>query len=381
MEIEISTKNEKKIIKVPLKMISQEININPRSHLIMENIDNLVRVEDFPEIHLGELNRELIIVDGYHRFAAAQRLEREDIYAYVTHYDSLEEMRIDAFKENVNHGIKLDDYEIAKWIHDNYFEAVEKNVTLSIIDFINKAGVVERIGRKLFRWYVVHKDVLEDQETELKKVGNIEEIYSIVIHFNKDIKNISEDFKIKFKQFYEKYSELKREELRKAISWFKEGKDYDEEIAKEKEQFRKDEEYVDSLDEADKKAWFDGFDPIGDDAIDRNGIADYSDREETKAISQANKEIEKLVQEHEELNKEIEKEATKEIDEEKVLANKLLDSISKSVMHLNMLIAKDKVVFDFENVITLENLRDRMNEMLSKLNSDKIKENEKERFI
>ena len=61
---------------IELTRINSEINVNPRRNLNMDNVDKLVEAEGmFPEIHLGLLNGKLtVIVDGYHRFAAANSL-------------------------------------------------------------------------------------------------------------------------------------------------------------------------------------------------------------------------------------------------------------------------------------------------------------------
>lgn len=136
-EMEISTINDKKICDVKLDVISDEININPRRGLNMDNVDKLVASEGmFPEIHLGLFDGKIIIVDGYHRFAAARALELESIKAYITEYNSMEALETDAFNENVNHGERLSEYDIANWIYNMYVKAIKLAPTTSLVSFI-----------------------------------------------------------------------------------------------------------------------------------------------------------------------------------------------------------------------------------------------------
>lgn len=369
LEVLSPSKFEKKIVKIPLDLIDRSINVNPRSSLIMENVEKLVEAKDFPEIHLGYLDGKLIIVDGYHRDVAAQKLEEKEILAYITEYKTLSDLKIDAFKENVNHGIKLSDYDVAAWIYNNFLEASQNTPTVSLSSFTKRCDVPERRALSFFKWYVVHKEILEDAESEIKKTGEVEEFYSLLTHFKEIPGSVSENFKIKFKTFYDKYSgKLDRYELRKAISWFKEGKDYDEEVKRELEESAK---VVEEMEKADLEKWNDSFEKIGDDEVDRVGNADYSSSD---SIGPENKTIKELMEEQEKINKEFETEIQKsESQPDKVFADKFIDNISKGIMHLNMLNAKKKVSFSYENLKSLENIMDRLQEMIDSLNPDELK--------
>lgn len=332
-EIEISTINDKKICDVKLNAISDEININPRRGLNMDNVDKLVSSEGmFPEIHLGVFEGKLIIVDGYHRFAAARALGLENIKAYATEYNSMEALETDAFNENVNHGERLSEYDIANWIYNMYVKAIKKTPTTSLVSFIKKCKIDPRRARSLFNWVLFHKEILEDNEMVIKQTGTIDEIYSLVIYLQEIPGSITEESKVILKQFYNKYASLSRSDLREAIKCFKEGKDFDEVLAERKKQQEADEAYMDSIEAKDKKEYFNQFEKIdSSDAIDRNGIADYSDREYPEIKSEANDIIEDLA-EQDKINEEI-KEAVKT---EKPVTS-YIEKASTIIMSLSML--------------------------------------------
>ena len=159
---------EKIIVEVPMAMISSSIDINPRKGgLIMENIENLVATQgEFPEIYLGLLDGKLIIIDGYHRFTANQRLELPTINAFIVEFKSIEEMKLEAFRLNVNHGIKLSDLDIALNIYEFYKEETSKNSAVSLKDIITKCGLKERRGRMLFYYTAIHKEICKEDKNE-----------------------------------------------------------------------------------------------------------------------------------------------------------------------------------------------------------------------
>lgn len=376
------SKYDKKIVKVPLSVIDKSINVNPRSTLVMETIENLVEVKDFPEIHLGYLDGKLIIVDGYHREMAAEKLEQEEITAYITEYKTLADLKRDAFKENVNHGVKLTEFDIARWIYDNFLEECKIVPSTSLSVFVKKCDVHERRALALFRWYVVHKEVLEDNETELRgTTGTAEELYTIVTFFKEVPGFIKEDFKIKFKQFYNKYvlGGLDRYELRKAIAWFKEGKDYDEEKERERKELEESAKVVEGMEKADLQAWneqFEHMDPA--DEIDRTGNADYS-RDITESHNET---ISNLIKESEKLQEEIKEEVKKEnVKDDKIIVSKLIDNIGKNIMSLNMLSAKKKEVFSFEHLALLEDIMSRTQDIIDNLDPEELKKKQAENSL
>jgi len=170
--LEISKDGIKKVIEVKIKDISEK-NFNPRKHgLLEENLKSLIESEYFPEIHLGLINGELIVVDGYHRLEASKRLGLETIRAYVTEYSKIEGLQKDAINENINHGQRLSDYDISTSIYSIYKTFIDqgKLSNLSIVDFIRMFKIDERRGRSLFAWAVIHKEILED-ETDLPVAG------------------------------------------------------------------------------------------------------------------------------------------------------------------------------------------------------------------
>lgn len=374
------SKYEKKIVKVPLNVIDRGLNINPRSSLIMENVEKLVEAGDFPEIHLGYLDGKLIIVDGYHRDMAAQQLNQEDISAYITEYKTLADLKKDAFKENVNHGVKLTEFDVARWLYDNFLDECKSVPSTSLSVFVKQCDVHERRALTLFRWYVIHKEILEDNEIEPRgKTGEAEEFYTLVTFFKQVPGFITEDFKIKFKHFYDKYVGMDRYELRKALSLFKEGKDYEEEKKKEKEELERTGKIVDEMDKKDAQEWnnqFEHLDPK--DKIDRKGNADYSPRE---IENDHNETISKLMEENKKIENEIKKEITEDNKEDKILIGKIIDNISKNIMSLNMLSVKKKENFEYNNLISLENLMDRISEIIENLDPEKLIKKQQEKNI
>ena len=376
------SKYEKKIVKVPLDVIDRGINVNPRSTLVMETVEQLVETGDFPEIHLGYLDGKLIIVDGYHRDMAAQQLDQKEISAYITEYKTLAELKRDAFKENVNHGVKLTEFDVARWLYDNFLEECKVVPSTSLSVFVKKCEIRERRALSLFRWYVVHKEILEDNETEPRRtVGEAEELYTLVTFFKQVPGSIKEDFKVKVKQFYNKYGAgtLDRYELRKALAWFKEGKDYDEEKAREQKELEESAKVVEEMEKADIQAWNDQFEHIDpSDEIDRTGNADYS----SKSIEESHNEtIANLIEENEKIQEEIKKEVVKDTKEDKIIVGKIIDNISKNIMSLNMLSVKKKDSFEYNDLISLENLMDRLSEIIGNLDPEELRRKQQEKSI
>lgn len=385
-ELISENKYEKKIVKVPLGLIDRGINVNPRSQLVMENVDNLVESGDFPEIHLGYLNDKLIIVDGYHRDLAAQRLGQPDILAYITKYETLSDLKKDAFKENVNHGVKLTEYDIAAWIYKNFLEVSKITPTISLASFSRQCDISERRGSAIYKWYLFHKEILEDDEVKVK-TDECEKFYSLLSHFGEVPGDVTEEFKIKFKEFYFKYGngKLNRPDLKEAIDLFKEGKDFNEEKEKErlkeKEELEKSEKIVDDMEKKDREEYFNSFEPIGSDAVDRVGNADYSKRE----IEHPNNLVNNLMKEHEEyekINSEIKEEVGKEGNKTTIIyADKMIEALSKSVMSLSVLNSKNKVKFSYENLKSLESIMDRVQEIIESLNPEELIKEKEENSI
>ena len=117
---------ENKVIQDVLLSDISNININPRKNgLIEENVESLKEAEVFPEIHLGLLDGQLIVVDGYHRLEASKRLGLETIKAYITDYKTIETIIRDAINENINHGQRLSDYDVAMSMYELYNKLVD----------------------------------------------------------------------------------------------------------------------------------------------------------------------------------------------------------------------------------------------------------------
>ena len=231
--------SENKVIQDVLLTDISNININPRKNgLIEENVESLVESSVFPEIHLGLLDGQLIVVDGYHRLEASKRLGLETIKAYITDYKTIETIIRDAINENINHGQRLSDYDVAMSMYELYNKLVDagKLTTIKMKDFITSFKIDERRGRSLFNWVVLHKEILDDEVTTVKNISFSDEYYSMILHMNETPGKISNEAKYKIRTFYNKYNHLSKIELRKAIALFKQGLDYEIEAEKLKQE-------------------------------------------------------------------------------------------------------------------------------------------------
>lgn len=258
--------SEKKIVEVPLEAISS-IDVNPRKGgLVLENVESLVLSGDFPEIHLGLLDGDLIVVDGYHRLAATQKLERDKINAFIIEYKDMTELKKQAFVSNVNHGIKLSQLDIALNIYEFYIEAIKTKTSSKLKDVIKEYQVQERTGRSLFYWALFNRGILENKSVDMSGLSKYEDYNKLVLWKNENIADISEEFKIFFKEFYEKYDKLPTTNRRAAIDLHMEGKEFFEEQ-------EKDIENVENIKKKDAEEAFLNKDEIGEDEVNRQGIS------------------------------------------------------------------------------------------------------------
>ena len=82
----------------------------------------------FPPIIVGRINGEMILVDGYHRILATQRLDEEYLKAEVRQYGTLLELFEDAINLNSSHGLPLssaDNVKILATLENMKFEPLK----------------------------------------------------------------------------------------------------------------------------------------------------------------------------------------------------------------------------------------------------------------
>ena len=60
----------------------------------------------FPPILVGQLDDQLIVVDGYHRYHASKKLGIEYIQGILKKYESMADLLVDAVAANNHHGIR-----------------------------------------------------------------------------------------------------------------------------------------------------------------------------------------------------------------------------------------------------------------------------------
>lgn len=366
---------ENKVIQDVLLTDISNININPRKNgLIEENVESLKEAEVFPEIHLGLLDGQLIVVDGYHRLEASKRLGLETIKAYVTDYKTIETIIRDAINENINHGQRLSDYDVAMSMYELYNKLVDagKLTTIKMKDFITSFKIDERRGRSLFNWVVLHKEILDDEITTVKNISFSDEYYSMILFLNEIPGKISNEAKYKIKTFYNKYNHLSKIELRKAIALFKQGLDYEieaeklkqaakeidtnpikQEIKVETKEIEKDEIPVDESENTEREV-----------TLKNELLTKPEPREKTKEdlVIEEAKTVEEKMEVVEKLNEEITKELSN--SKEKFKLDTYLDAMSKQVMTMLMLQSKGNLEdFTKEHINKLNDIVDRLNEL------------------
>ncbi|MGL4998529.1 MAG: ParB N-terminal domain-containing protein, partial [Cetobacterium sp.] len=225
--------NSRIIVEVKITDINSK-DYNPRrSGLVMENVDKLIKAQEFPEIHLGKLDGELYVVDGYHRVAATNALEKDAIKAFITKFETEAELKKQAFIANVNHGVMLSELDIALNIYDFYVIEKELNPAANLSEIIATYSVPVRRGRQLFFWSVLNKEILETELSAVKDLSRAEEYSKFITNNKEKIGHISELLKEEVRRFYYKYNSLTIPELREAIDLQLIGKDY-EEVQKER---------------------------------------------------------------------------------------------------------------------------------------------------
>lgn len=366
---------ENKVIQDVLLTDISNININPRKNgLIEENVESLKEAEVFPEIHLGLLDGQLIVVDGYHRLEASKRLGLETIKAYITDYKTIETIIRDAINENINHGQRLSDYDVAMSMYELYNKLVDagKLTTIKMKDFITSFKIDERRGRSLFNWVVLHKEILDDEITTVKNISFSDEYYSMILFLNEIPGKISNEAKYKIKTFYNKYNHLSKIELRKAIALFKQGLDYEIEAEKlkqaakeidtnpikqetkvETKEIEKDEIPVDESENTEREV-----------TLKNELLTKPEPKEKTKEdlVIEEAKTVEEKMEVVEKLNEEITKELSN--SKEKFKLDTYLDAMSKQVMTMLMLQSKGNLEdFTKEHINKLNDIVDRLNEL------------------
>ena len=366
---------ENKVIQDVLLTDISNININPRKNgLIEENVESLKEAEVFPEIHLGLLDGQLIVVDGYHRLEASKRLGLETIKAYITDYKTIETIIRDAINENINHGQRLSDYDVAMSMYELYNKLVDagKLTTIKMKDFITSFKIDERRGRSLFNWVVLHKEILDDEITTVKNISFSDEYYSMILFLNEIPGKISNEAKYKIKTFYNKYNHLSKIELRKAIALFKQGLDYEIEAEKlkqaakeidtnpikqetkvETKEVEKDEVPVDESENTEREV-----------TLKNELLTKPEPKEKAKEnlVIEEAKTVEEKMEVVEKLNKEITKELSN--SKEKFKLDTYLDAMSKQVMTMLMLQSKGNLEdFTKEHINKLNDIVDRLNEL------------------
>ncbi|MDK4524997.1 ParB/RepB/Spo0J family partition protein [Fusobacterium necrophorum] len=377
----LSVGNEKKIINIPLEKISKK-NINPRQHgLIQENLKSLIESGgEFPPIHLGYLNNELIVVDGYHRLEATRQLELEKIAAYITAYNSKEQLITDAINENVVHGVRLNEYDIASNLYDLYKNITAKKPLTSLTQFLQYFKMPERTAKRYLMWAILHKGVLEDTVTEVAKVTIAEEIllaFSVKYNFNFLLGAIEEEHKIRIKKFFEKYCDSSREILREAIKAMKDGKEVEKDeieiaLKEKKEKLQHAEEIIKKQEVKEKE------EKIKKETNDLDSSSPATEKIEEKAFEEtkeSNDIIEELMEKKQEVISNI-KEQVAPIDNVPDSFKRNLESLEICIMRLRSYQNKRASLIDKEVLNKIINFQDILQEIIEEANQHLYMEQE-----
>ncbi|MGL4452473.1 MAG: hypothetical protein ACRCTZ_15010 [Sarcina sp.] len=354
--------SEKKIVEVPLEAISS-IDVNPRKGgLVLENVEALVASGDFPEIHLGLFEGDLIVVDGYHRLAATQKLERDKINAFIIEYKTMTELKKQAFVSNVNHGIKLSQLDIALNIYEFYTEAIKTKTSAKLSDVIKEYQVQERTGRQLFYWALFNRAILENKSIDMNGLTKYEDYNKLLIWKNENIADISEEFKIFFKEFYEKYDKLPTTNRRAAIDLHMEGKEFFEEEKKQQE-------HIDEINQRDKEAAFLGKDTIGEDEVVRQGV-DTGTTGTVTSGENPNKTMETLGEQYNgDISSSAEPKPKK--DKKESVSNTIIDIHQKSAA-IKMHTIKGHIIWSKDDYEALQSIIDNLSETVAQIDSSKF---------
>lgn len=371
----LSTTNEKKIINIPLEKISNK-NINPRQGgLVAENLKLLIESGgEFPPIHLGYLNNELIVVDGYHRLEATKQLQLEKISAYITAYNSEEQLKTDAINENVVHGVRLNEYDIASNLYELYKNITAKKPLTSLTQFLQYFKMPERVAKRYLMWSILHKGVLEDTITEVTKVTLAEEIllaFSVKYGFNFLLGSIEEEHKIRIKKFFEKYYDSPREVLREALKAMKEGKEIEKDeietaLKEKKEKMQKAEEIVRNQ-ETKEQEEITATKETMENSIPSSPATEKIEEKSFEESKESNNVIEQLMEEKQEIVSNIKEQVTP-IDNVSDSFRKNLESLEICIMRLRSYQNKRASLIDKEVLEKVINFQDVIQEIIEEAN-------------
>lgn len=364
----VTKKNElKQVIEVEIKDISTK-DFNPRkSGLLEENVERLIKAEEFPPIHLGYLDDELIIVDGYHRLSATQRLGKDKVQAFITEFETEAELKKQAFLSNVNHGIKLSELDVALNIYEFYVLEKKDKPTTTLVKVIEEYNIPVRRGRQLFAWTLLNRVILENNNQDITEVSKCEEYMKIINNRKEKYDSLSLVLKDEIRRFYNKYNHLIIPELRQAVNLYIEGKDYDEEklkiqleeeLSKEKEK----EQTIESLKEVLTKTF------------ENSGELAYDLEENEVEVNIINVDLNEVKEKSETLATLCPSNLNKDNQFAKITNTSLgisntLSKIGEDIMTIRKLQTLKKITFTESDYLNLNNLMDRIEEIKSDIDT------------
>ena len=285
----------------------------------------------------------------------------DTINAFIVEFKSLSEMKLQAFKENLNHGIRLSDIDVAINLYDFYLDSIKTDSLLNIKKLVTNLGLKERRGRLLFEFAVIHKEILEEIPNEITNISFYEDYFSLLKKNNEIIGSISEEFKLKFKSFYNRYKNLPKSELRLAISDFAEGKDYYEE--KEKQQ-----KIIEEMEKQDLEAKKDSVEVISsDDLIDRNANANLNyENPIIKEIVERKEEENNYDSEINNIDNQNDLYEEKKVNDKNkyVSLDKSVKEIKDILSNIKLLCIKNKAIITKENKNDINEIMDNLDELM-----------------
>ena len=98
-------------MRVNMEQIVVDFALQPRTGLkratVAEFADRMLSGDKFPPVLLFRINEKLHLVDGFHRYYAAQRIQSLDIEAQIQENATYREALLVSIDSNRNHGIRF----------------------------------------------------------------------------------------------------------------------------------------------------------------------------------------------------------------------------------------------------------------------------------
>lgn len=210
-ELRFSDKDNKYLVVLKTEKVLN-IKINPRINLNEKNIEDMLEVnsEDIVPINLGyfendviynemNLKGKMVLVDGEHRLESRIRGEHEFIKTNIVKYNSMKELKKDAFTMNITHGMRLSGEEIQRRIYEIASEEKEKTPRQLAREYNMDRGAWERICVRI---------KLEDVAKKVNNTALLALLQRIPTTLMRPLTKLSQDSDIRIINFFTNFEPL-----------------------------------------------------------------------------------------------------------------------------------------------------------------------------